>query len=299
MRLRRSTLPIVAAAFFTTCLSCVSPAPVPVESALEKDARTLFIPAANLSFDRIEAESPERLSLCFILEAENPDNETALFVFSGEWMSFNDRAGIPAAGFTAPEGISASGGKTAFPLRLDINPKELLREKPIFPKEGSGKVEFGFDLTFNYGGEKTETVPVKAAVSFPPVLEPEFHIVSVVVQMADIIDTGFKVKMYIGNPNFFPVKLSDFSFGLYNGSRLWASGNRKNITVIPPEQSAEIDLLLTMNFIDMGRKLLDQVIGMEQIDYRFTGEATVDTGIEHLPCFHWKFDQSGRSPVVN
>jgi LEA14-like dessication related protein len=281
------------------CLSCASPAPTPVESALEKAVRTSFIPVANFSFDRIEAESPEHLGIWFILEVENPGNETARLAFSSEWMSFNGGAGIPATGFTAPEGILANGGKTAFPLRLDINPKELLGEQSIFPEEEGGKVEFGFDLIFDYDGERTETVPVKATVSFPPVLAPEFRIVSVVVQMADIIDTGFKVKMYIGNPNFFPVKLSGFSFGLYNGSRLWASGNRKNITVIPPEQSAEIDLLLTMNFIDMGRKLLDQVIGMEQIDYRFTGEATVDTGVEHLPCFRWKFDQSGRSAVVN
>jgi hypothetical protein len=54
-----------------------------------------------------------------------------------------------------------------------------------------------------------------------------------------------------------------------------------------------------MNFIDMRRSLLDQVIAMEQIDYRFAGEATVSTGIEYLPRFRWRFNQSGRSVVIN
>jgi hypothetical protein len=69
--------------------------------------------------------------------------------------------------------------------------------------------------------------------------------------------------------------------------------------LIPQGQSAETDLFLTMNFIDMRRNLLDQVIAMEQIDYRFAGEATVSTGIEYLPQFRWKFNQSGRSVVIN
>jgi LEA14-like dessication related protein len=279
--------------FLALCLSCASPAPPPAESGAAGPAPApLPRPGASLSFDRVEAESPERLILWFSLEAENPRSEEARLAFSGRRAVFNGKAG--AAAFSAPEGLVAGGGKFAAPLSLGIDPREFLNDDA-----GECGVELGFDLVFDYGGGKTERVPVKAAASFPLILKPEFRIISVAVKKAELIDTRFKVRILLKNPNFFPVELSAFSFELYNGSRLWAGGSRKNIMLIPQGQSAETDLLLTMNFIDMRRDLLDQVIAMEQIDYRFTGEATVSTGIGYLPSFRWKFDQSGRSAVVN
>ena len=53
-----------------------------------------------------------------------------------------------------------------------------------------------------------------------------------------------------------------------------------------------------MNFINMKRDLLDQVINLEDVNYRFTGEAKVITGVEYLPGFSTGFDLSGYSEVL-
>jgi LEA14-like dessication related protein len=286
------------------CLSCASPAPVPVpaEPEAKPAPATLPAPRASLVFDRIEAEGPERLTLWFGLEAENPRSLPARIISTGWHAVFNGKASavtsaIAGAVFTAPEGALAGGEKLVFPARLDIDPAELLK---VSVETGvDGGAELSFDLVFDYGEGKTEIVPVKATAVFPLIREPEFRIMSVAVKKEELIDTSFKVKIRLKNPNIFPVELSAFSFELYNGSRLWAGGQKRNVLIIPQGQSAETDLFLTMNFIDMQRNLLDQVIAMEQIDYRFAGEATVSTGITYLPQFRWKFDQSGRSIVVN
>jgi LEA14-like dessication related protein len=292
----KSVLPGVSA-FLLLCLSCASPAPAPVNSAPEKAVpAALPHPKASLSFDRIEAETPERLALWFNLEAENPRDEDARILAPAWRAAFNGETNVSDIAFTTPQALLAGGEKAAFPLRLDVDPKKLLKDTA---GEGDCEAELAFDLVFDYGGGKTAAIPVKAAAAFPLILEPEFRIVSVAVKKAELVDTRFKVKIRLSNPNFFPVELSAFSFELYNGSRLWAGGSRRNIMLIPQGQSAETDLFLTMNFIDMRRGLLDQVIAMEQIDYRFAGEATVSTGIDYLPHFRWKFDQSGRSVVVN
>jgi LEA14-like dessication related protein len=296
---RAADLPIIVlpgvSVFLALCLSCASPAPAPEESTPEKAVPAAPRPEASLSFDRVEAENLERLILWFNLEAENPRNEDARILAAGWRAVFNGEADLPGITFTAPQELLAGGEKAVFPLRLDVDPRTLLKDAA-----GDGcEAELDFDLLFDYGGGSTETVPVKAAAAFPLILEPEFSIMSVAVKKAELVDTRFKVKIRLSNPNFFPVELSAFSFELYNGSRLWAGGSKKNIMLIPQGQSAETDLFLTMNFIDMRRNLLDQVIAMEQIDYRFAGEATVSTGIEYLPRFRWKFDQSGRSVVVN
>jgi LEA14-like dessication related protein len=272
--------------FLAVCLSCASPAPA-APAALPP-------PGASLKFDRVEAESPERLTLWFSLEAENPRAETARLA-SAAWSAFfNGKALAPGGAPAAFQGSLAGGEKLSFPLRLDIDPEDLLKGAA-----GGCEAELGFDLLFDYGGGGAETVPVRAAAAFPLIREPEFRIVSVAVKKEELVDTSFKVKIRLKNPNIFPVELSAFSFELYNGSRLWAGGSRKNIMRIPQGQSAEADLFLTMNFIGMRRGLLDQVAAMEQVDYRIAGEATVSTGIGYLPQFRWKFDQSGRSAVIN
>ena len=283
-------------ALLALCFSCASPAPAPMESPPERAApAALPRPKASLSFDRVEAENPEDLTLWFNLDAENPRGEDARIAVSVWYASFNGETEVPGVAFTAPQGFLAGGEKTTFPLRLEVDPKKLLKDTAA----GDCETELGFDLVFDFGGGKTETIPVKAAAAFPLIFEPEFHIMSVAVKKAELIDTRFKVKIRLRNPNFFPLELSAFSFELYSGSRLWADGSKRNIMVIPQGQSAETDLLLTMNFIDMRRNLLDQVIAMEQINYRFAGEAPVSTGIEYLPRFRWKFNQSGRSVVIN
>jgi LEA14-like dessication related protein len=293
-RIFKNVLPGVSV-FLVFCLSCASPHPAPVEFTPEKAVPAVFPGSeAKLSFDHVEAENPERLTLWFNLEAENHRNEDARILAAGWSAVLNGDTDTPDADFTAPRGLLAGGQKTVFPLRLDIHPKKLSKDT-----EAECKAELGFDLVFDYGGGNTETVPVKASAVFPLILEPEFRIMSVAVKKAELVDTRFKVKILLRNPNFFPVELSAFSFELYNGRRLWADGSRRNILLIPQGQSAETDLFLTMNFIGMHRNLLDQVIAMEQIDYRFAGEATVSTGIEYLPRFRWKFDQSGRSIVIN
>jgi LEA14-like dessication related protein len=269
---------------------------MPVESAPEKAAPALPRPEARLSFDRVEAETPDHLTLWFNLEAENPRGDDARITAAGWHAVFNGEPDAPGITFTAPQGLLAGGEKIVLPLRLDVDPKTSFKDTAV---EEDCETELGFDLVFDFGGGKTETIPVKAPASFPLILEPEFRIMSVAIKKAELIDTHFKVTILLRNPNFFPVELSAFSFELYNGSRLWADGSKRNVMIIPQGQSAETDLLLTMNFIDMRRSLLDQVIAMEQIDYRFAGEATVSTGIEYLPRFRWKFNQSGRSVVIN
>jgi hypothetical protein len=55
---------------------------------------------------------------------------------------------------------------------------------------------------------------------------------------------------------------------------------------------------MVMNFINMRRELLDEVIALGQVPYRFIGEALIDTGLPALPGFWVGFDRSGYSAVL-
>jgi LEA14-like dessication related protein len=95
------------------------------------------------------------------------------------------------------------------------------------------------------------------------------------------------------------VTLSSFNYELYGNGLLWADGTEINVLQIPEKSSAGTDLFLMMNFINMRRDLLDQIIRLQNVNYRFTGNARVSTGVDYLPVFNTVFDLSGYSPVLD
>jgi LEA14-like dessication related protein len=140
-------------------------------------------------------------------------------------------------------------------------------------------------------------VPEKPAPELR-IVEPEFSISSIVILQAELINTRFKVRLRIDNPNSFPLELSLFNYELYGAGRYWAEGRVNDSIAIPPEGYAEKDLFLLMNFMNMKREVLDQVIALKSVDYRFSGDVTIRSVDERLPGFAMRFDRSGKSPVA-
>jgi LEA14-like dessication related protein len=148
--------------------------------------------------------------------------------------------------------------------------------------------------------------PVPVPVASPPeppepapeirIQEPGFFISSIAILQAELINTRFRALLRIDNPNSFPLELSAFSYELYGAGRYWAEGKETASIEIPPEGCVEKDLFLTMNFINMKRETLDQVIALKTVRYRFSGDTTV--GAAGLPPFTMRFDQAGESPVT-
>jgi LEA14-like dessication related protein len=141
-------------------------------------------------------------------------------------------------------------------------------------------------------------ISLKAKAVFPRIREPEFTITSIAIVKAELVNTEFKVELRIDNPNIFPVELSSLGYELYGKGSFWANGRERNILEVPARGFAEAKLYLVMNFIDMKRELLDEVIALGRVPYRFTGEALIDTGVPLLPSFRMGFDRSGTSVVI-
>jgi LEA14-like dessication related protein len=128
--------------------------------------------------------------------------------------------------------------------------------------------------------------------------EPLFEIVEIAIIQADLINTQFKATIKIDNPNLFAVDISSLSYELYANGDFWTSGVENNILHIPAQGSCETEFCFTMNFINMSRRLLDDIIAMRRVYYHFMGKANVQTSIPALPFFHTDFNRSGYSEVV-
>jgi len=136
-----------------------------------------------------------------------------------------------------------------------------------------------------------------AVVPVVEIKEPEFEIVSILVLQADLVNTQFETVLKITNPNQFAVELSSINYELHGNGRLWAEGAQEDIFQIPAESSCETVFNFSMNFINMTRGLLDDIIALRKVNYHFKGNAEVKPDIPRIRPFSMKFDCSGLSDV--
>jgi len=129
------------------------------------------------------------------------------------------------------------------------------------------------------------------------IIEPKFEVMSIYIIQADLVVTEFEAVVKINNPNNFGIDLLSINYELYGDGYFWADGTVKDILHIPAQSSAETKFRFTMNFINTNRKLLDDVIAMRRINYRFKGQAEIRFDALRVSVSNVKFDYSGFSAV--
>lgn len=127
--------------------------------------------------------------------------------------------------------------------------------------------------------------------------EPVFDILSIVIIQADLINTQFETVLKIENPNLFPVELSAIKYELYGNGLFWADGIENNLFKVPAKDSLETKFIFSMNFINMNRRLLDDIIAMRRVQYNFKGDALVRALASQVQTFTMKYNISGYSEV--
>ena len=148
------------------------------------------------------------------------------------------------------------------------------------------------------GGEPRQPQTNPPAAPEWEIQEPQFTIISIAIVQADLINTRFKLTLKVDNPNGFPLTIASFGYELYGNGKFWASGREKDFPPIPEQGPSEIEIGFEMNFINMNRNLLDDIVAMRQVQYRFTGDVQVETGIPELSGFRINFERSGKSAVI-
>ncbi|MDR3114159.1 MAG: LEA type 2 family protein [Treponema sp.] len=255
-------------------------------------------PQIQVVFDHLEAKTTEHITLYFVLQVDNPRSMPASIAIRGWQFMVN---GLPQHEgtklfFTEEEPRVDARTSAQFPLGLAV---DLSRCSGLEEAELDicyAKLETDTVCTFT--GEEHTASLVSAEVAFPRIREPKFTVTTIVVHQGELINTRLKVGLRIDNPNRFPLELSSLAYEFYGDDQFWADGTDPVIRSIPAQSSAQAQVLMVMNFIDMNRKLLEDILAAKQVYYRFTGEAAVLTTIEYLPRFSVGFDLSGNSVVV-
>ena len=263
-------------------------------------------PAPSLVFVNIEADDPVNLNLNYTLKIDNPFPLAGQVKLESWRVELNGQKAEAGFSLEKSEDINfsvkaaAANGEPAsvsIPVRLNMD-VAVLAAQGLAPADDY-KVMLIFTLNFSPESIPSVTLEVSGLAAFPGVRPPEFSITSIAILKAELVNTRFRVGLKIVNPNPFPVELSAFGYELFGNGRLWADGAEKNILKVNGKSSLQGNLFLIMNFINMKRDLLDQIINLEDVNYRFAGDAQVSTGVEYLPKFKTGFDLAGYSRVFD
>jgi LEA14-like dessication related protein len=273
---------------WNSCASPPAPAAPPPALPGPEVPPPLEVPRYSLNFERAQVLNLRRVSLHYSLAAENPRARALGMDLRGWRVLLNGKEwAFPGGEKGTLETTAPKAGTAALPLSLDLD----------LPEEGGDFDEYHAVLELSLAAPEGE-IPLKAEALFPRIRAPEFTIASIAIIKAELVNTRFRVDLTIDNPNIFPVSLSSLSYELYGKGRFWARGRERNVLAVPARGQAAARLFLEMNFTNMRRDLLDEVIALGMVPYRFTGEALVDTGLPLLPSFKTDFDRQGSSVVI-
>jgi LEA14-like dessication related protein len=277
--------------FVLLLTACKSKPAVP-EAETAPSLSSYSSPSATLSFTGIQADDIEHLKVSGILETKAPSGNRARIEswrveIDGQDASF-------AFGLNYPQNDFAVGYPVSLTLSMDI---AALIAKDLAPKDDYA-ITLITELDVLSGSALPVRVVASETASFPGLREPTFSITSIAILKAELINTRFRVNMKIDNPNPFPLELSNFVYELYGNGRLWAEAAEKKGLMVEGRSSMQSDLFLIMNFINMERGLLNQIINLVDVNYHFIGKTQVSTGIDYLPKFNTGFDLSGYSKVL-
>jgi LEA14-like dessication related protein len=246
----------------------------------------------SLDFQNFNFIDLDNINIHFILTANNPHKEKAIVTVTNFVFTLNGNQVISDS--------LRIDGNTVFtleplssikePLALSLNIKDNLIDADEYFSKLTVYAEYAYP--------KEEIFQFEASnhALFPKIKEPVFEIISIVIMQADLINTQFIADVKITNPNMFAADLSSLKYELYGNGRFWASGSEPVNFHIPAYEACEIELHFSMNFINMSRKLLDDIIALNMVNYVFKGTALVDTGF--FPPFKIIFEKSGDSKVV-
>lgn len=267
-------------------VSCASPPPVHAPPLVqEPPPEPLVLAVRDL---RAAPRGLKTAAVSFVIDVANPG------AFPAEWERLGWTFSIDGA--VLEEG-SVLGGGPIGPGGMES--REVLLDAAI-PEAASGYA------TFSVSASAARRVPggaplvssAEASLRFPVIREPRFSVRSIKIKKAELINTKFEVVLRAENPNAVPLRLNRIEYELFGERRLWTDGIVAETIPVPAGGMVDKKLTLQMNFINMKRDLLDQVIKLQVVDYRFKGIAGIGTDLPEYPSFSVPYDLQGRTSVT-
>ena len=140
-------------------------------------------------------------------------------------------------------------------------------------------------------------VPVTKWGELPVPKIPGIRLKNVKIKKLSFKAADLVARVEINNPNAFDLGLSDLNYQLQINQQKWASGKVKQVNPIPKKAAGTVDIPISLDLLSAGRAAYTILMDRQPVDYRLSGDVTLDTGIEMLRNFKLPMDISGKTTL--
>jgi LEA14-like dessication related protein len=189
-----------------------------------------------------------------------------------------------------------ANGSSIIPFPLTVEYMSVYRVFGLLKEKDSAEYTLSLSLFFDLPLLGKVEVPVRHVGEIPLLKLPAIVPSSLRVERISLSSADLVLSLLVDNPNPFEFDVSVFRYALTINSRQWAEGVSRDITVRPKRRS-EVEIPLSVNFIEIGESILDLLEGEEIVLYGLRGEVDILTPLPSLGEIALPFELSGEIPI--
>ena len=289
---KRSILPKAALASVLSAILLLSCSSQQVKDvAGEPKAKIDKIEISDIDFEGIE------LLCSFIVENPYPVGidlagyDYDLLVEGSSFVSGREDEGLTVA----------AGSSSSVQLPISFTYREL--RKSVASLEGRERaaysLELGMDLNIPLS-KSTMRISKTSDGTFPVPKLPSVSIRDLVIEKFGNTTIFLKIGLLIGNPNVFEAEIGSVDYLVSVQEREWVSGSTGRSYVFEPQDRRVIYVPLELNYMEVGRTVVDVLIGGRELEYSVSGSSSIGVKTERfeIPSSPFSYEKTGTAAII-
>jgi LEA14-like dessication related protein len=137
-------------------------------------------------------------------------------------------------------------------------------------------------------------IPVSTSGDIPTLKLPTISLNSIDLKKLTFTGAEFDLAIGINNPNSWGIIINSLQYGLTINQSKWAIGNLSKEMDIHGNKESELHIPFSLNFLQIGSSLYQELSSAKSLNYQFDGEANLSSSLEMLGQFKLPFDLTGK-----
>jgi LEA14-like dessication related protein len=149
-------------------------------------------------------------------------------------------------------------------------------------------------LSFNLPVLGVMKIPVSTSGKIPSIRIPTISLQSIKLKRINLTGADFELAIGINNPNSFGFIINTLRYGLIINQGRWIDGETSKLSSIESKKRNIIRIPFSLNFLQIGSSIYQEINSGKSLTYQFTGEANLSSSLEMLGKINLPFNISGQ-----
>ncbi len=173
--------------------------------------------------------------------------------------------------------------------------------------QGIGKLKGKDQISYELATGLMIDVPLLGKLRYPVTTKgtlplpklPKVSLKNLTLEKLSYSGATLALRLAVDNPNAFGVALDKLQYDFKVNGKRWLSGNRSSLGNIAKNQSNDITLPITLNFMEMGSSLYGLLKGGEELNYTLNGNLDATGGHPLIGRFKMPINNSGQVKLAH